>query len=87
MEETVVRPSAKPVKERPVDYLRIPIYSTYLSSAGVRAERYMFDNHNIVILRFVGSDGKQHDIFVVKPERFDDDKNYYDLKRKDWCVE
>ena len=87
MDESVVRPSAGKVKEKPVDYLRIPIFMTYLASAGVRAEQFMFDNHNIVILRFVGSDGRQHDIFVVKPSKFEDDHNYYDLKRKDWCIQ
>lgn len=79
--------SVKYPKERPVDYLRIPIFMTYLASAGVKAERSMFDGHNIVILRFVGSDGQQHDIFVVKPENYDDDNNYYDLERKEWVIQ
>lgn len=69
---------------KPVDYLRVPVFSSYLASDGVVAEKEMFDSSAIIILQFTDESGKMRTIFVVKPEVFYYDRNYYNIDKKDW---
>lgn len=71
---------------KPIDYLRIPVYSTYLTSDGVEANEDMFRESGIIVLHFTEDDGKQRDIFVAKPDTFTDGKNYFDTKTNGWSV-
>ena len=72
----------KPVK--PIDYLNIPIFSTYPAQYGIRATRDMFDTSNIVILRWYDETSRQHEVFVMKPDAFDGDTNYYQVEDRVW---
>lgn len=72
---------------KPIDYLRIPVYSTFLTSNGVEADGDMFKESGIIVLHFTEDDGKQRDIFVTKPDTFNNDsKNYFDTKTNRWSV-
>lgn len=73
-------------KIRPIDQMIIPVFASYETETGVRAEQSMFDKSAIVVLRFIGlEDHVEHNIFVIRPDRFDDDCfNYYSLSEKAW---
>lgn len=82
MKECGAMNDKKPVK--PIDYLNIPIFSTYPAQYGIRATRDMFDTSNIVILRWYDELSRQHEVFVTKPNAFDGDTNYYLFDDRKW---
>ena len=69
-----------------IDHLVIPIYATFETLNGVQTDSSMFYKSDIILLRFTASaDNKEHSIFVIRPDKFDDsNKNYFDLKTKTW---
>ena len=69
---------------KPVDYLRVPVFSSYLASDGVVAEKEMFDNSAIIILQFADNNGKMRTIFAIKPDVFYYERNYYNIDKKEW---
>ena len=71
---------------KPIDYLRIPVYSTYLTSDGVEANEDMFRESWIIVLHFMNENGKMRDIFVIKPDTFNDGKNYFNTKTNKWGI-
>ena len=72
----------KPVK--PIDYLNIPIFSTYPAMFGIRATRDMFEKSNIVILMWYDESSKQHQVIVENPFAFDGDVNYFSCTDRKW---
>lgn len=71
---------------KPIDYLQIPVYSTYLTADGVEADEDMFRESGIIVLHFMNENGKMRDIFVIKPDTFNDGKNYFNTKTNVWSV-
>ena len=69
----------------PCDILQIPVYASYRTDCGIAADKLMFRNSGIIILRYVGDDGKSHDILVTVPAVFCDGMNYYDADTKEWA--
>ena len=69
-----------------IDYIRIPVYSTYLTSSGVEADEDMFRESGIIVLHFMDVTGRMRDIFVTKPDAFVDGKNYFNTKLNQWGI-
>ena len=69
-----------------IDYIRIPVYSTYLTSSGVEADEDMFRESGIIILHFMDVTGRMRDIFVTKPDTFADGTNYFDTASNTWRI-
>ncbi len=72
-------------KITPCDRISIPVYATYAAEKGIRAEKEMFAEAHLIVLRYVGDDGKSHDILVTVPAVFCDGMNYYDADTKEWA--
>lgn len=71
----------------PCDILQIPVYASYRTDCGIAADKLMFRDFGIIILRYVGDDGKSHDIFVTMPTVFCDGMNYYNPDTRKWAYE
>ena len=54
---------------------------------GIAAEKKMFAESGIVILRYVEDDGKDHDIIVSAPRCFREENNYYNTDDGKWIYD
>lgn len=73
-----------PERLTPCDMVQVPVFFTRRTVEGIAAEKNMFDESVIVILRYVEDDGKDHDIIVSSPGCFHGEKNYYNTDEGTW---
>lgn len=74
-------------KLQPVDQLTVPVFITYKSPRGIRADREMFDDAHMVCLRWQDGAGWIHNACVEMPQRWVNDKNYYMPSERRWAYE
>lgn len=67
----------------PCDYVQIPVFSTYSGEKGVRADREMFADHAVIVLRWADA-GRMRQTLVFRPRHWYGDKNYYDVTERKW---
>ncbi len=70
----------------PCDYIRIPVYATYKSEKGIRADRGMFADCGVIVLRWQDTD-RQRQTLVFRPFKWYDGKNYFLLGERRWKYE
>lgn len=71
---------------KPCDAIVVPIFATYRSADGIAVDKQMFSEAVIIILKYVEDDGKEHMIFVMRPQVFRDGVNYYNTDTREWTV-
>lgn len=69
---------------KPCDALEVPVYFTRRTIHGIAADKQMFREHSIVILRYVEDDGKDRDILVLKPTEYHDGVNFWNTDEGKW---
>lgn len=67
----------------PCDYVRIPVYATYKSEKGIRADKEMFAEFGVIVLRWQDTD-RQRQTLVFRPRKWYDSKNYYIMSERKW---
>lgn len=67
----------------PCDYIRIPVFATYKSEKGIRADREMFADFGVIVLRWQDTD-RQRQTLVFRPRKWYDGKNYYLPGERRW---
>lgn len=71
-------------KITPCDRISVPVYLTYRSENGVRAEQEMFAESKIICLRWYSDDGQMHQRITHRPCAWRDNKNYLDPDTRKW---
>ena len=70
----------------PCDRISIPVYLTYCNENGVRADKEMFSEHRVIVLRW--HDGRRDRQRLVScPKAWRDEKNYFDPDTRKWKYE
>ena len=67
----------------PCDWVQIPVFATYSGEKGVRADREMFAEFSVIVLRWAEA-GRMRQTLVFRPYRWYDGKNYYDESEGKW---
>lgn len=68
----------------PCDRIMVPVFLTYCGTDGLRADKEMFAEHRVIVLRWYAEDMQMHQRIVVKPTAWRDGKNYYDPETRKW---
>jgi hypothetical protein len=71
---------------KPCDSIIVPIFQTYRSTNGIVCDRMMFAEAVLIILKYVEDDGKEHMIFVMRPQVFRNGVNFYNTDTREWAV-
>lgn len=71
-------------KITPCDRIMIPVYLTYRGDSGLRADKEMFDEHPVIVLRWYTDNGQMHQRIACKPAAWRDNKNYLDPDTRKW---
>lgn len=71
-------------KITPCDRINVPVYLTYQSENGVRADKDMFAESNVIALCWYTDDSKMHQRIAVKPSAWRDGKNYLNPDTRKW---
>lgn len=71
-------------KITPCDRIMIPVYLTYRGDSGLRADKEMFDEHPVIVLRWYTDNGQMHQRIACKPAAWRDNKNYFDPDLRRW---
>lgn len=70
-------------KITPCDRIMIPVFLTYCGEDGVRADKEMFAEAHLIVLRwYVGM--QMHQRLAVIPPAWRDGKNYFDPDTRKW---
>lgn len=67
----------------PCDRIMVPVFLTYRGTDGLRADKEMFAEHRVIVLRWYADDG-MHQRIVVKPTAWRDGKNYFEPDTRKW---
>jgi hypothetical protein len=70
----------------PCDVLTIPVFATYRAVKGIAANKGMFGESDLIVLRYVEDDGKQKQAVVPRPERWEYSRNYWDTDANKWVI-
>ena len=73
---------------QPCDRMMIPVFLTYESDKGLRAEQDMFAESNVICLRWYDTSGNEYQRIAVKPNFFwHDGVNYFIHQERRWRYE
>lgn len=72
---------------QPCDRMSIPVFLTYASDKGLRADEDMFAESAVICLRWYDAGGQMHQRIAVRPEKWYDGKNYFDPDGRKWKYE
>lgn len=71
-------------KITPCDRISIPVYATYAAEKGIRAEKEMFAESDVIVLRWFDDDRQMQQIFALRPHAWRDGRNYFDPDTRKW---
>ena len=70
----------------PCDYVQIPVFATYSGEKGIRADKEMFADYAVIVLRWADA-GRMRQTLVFRPRKWYDSKNYFDTNERKWYYE
>lgn len=71
-------------KITPCDRIMIPVYLTYRGTDGLRSDKEMFAESNVIVLRWFDDDRQMQQIFALRPHAWRDGRNYFDPDTRKW---
>ena len=71
-------------KVQPCDKILVPVFLTYMTGYGLMVDKCMFEQSVVICLRWQDSKHRVFHRIVVMPDRWYDQRNFYDPTERRW---